>query len=71
SRWLTWLIGYPGKRTLMRGVGFLCKKPLKTTFAAHYLMDRSTQTSREAHLKAVARKMDAFIGPSKPKEVTA
>ena len=61
SRWLTFLVGAPGKKTLMRGVGFLCAKPLKTAFAAHYLMDSSTPESRKAHLDRVARKMDRFI----------
>lgn len=61
SRWLTFLVGAPGKKTLMRGVGFLCANPLKTAFAAHYLMDSSTPESRKAHLDRVARKMDRFI----------
>lgn len=62
SWWLTQLVGAPGKRTLMRGVGFLCKRPLKTAFAAHYLMDSSTPASRAKHLEHVGRKMDRFIG---------
>ncbi len=61
SWWLTQLVGAPGKRTLMRGVGLLCKRPLKTAFAAHYLMDSSTDASRKAHLDRVARKMDRFL----------
>ena len=61
SRWLTFLVGAPGKRTLLRGVGFLCHKPLKTVFAAHYLMDTSTQASRQSHLDRVGRKMDRLL----------
>ena len=61
SRWLTFIVGAPGKRTLFRGVGFLCAKPLKTAFAAHYLMDSSTPESRKAHLDRVAKTMDRFI----------
>lgn len=61
SWWLTQLVGAPGKRTLMRGVGFLCKRPLKTAFAAHYLMDSSTDASRRNHLEKVARKLDRFL----------
>lgn len=68
SWWLTTLVGAPGKRTLLRGVGFLCKKPLKTTFAAHYLMDSSTPESRAAHLEKVARKMTRFTGAARPQE---
>lgn len=58
---LTQLVGAPGKRTLMRGVGFLCAKRCRTSFAAHYLMDTSTAQSREKHLARVAAKMDRFI----------
>ncbi len=61
SRWLTFLVGAPGKKTLLRGVGFLCAKPLKTAFAAHYLMDSSTPESRKAHLDRVAKTMDRFV----------
>lgn len=56
SWWLTQIVGAPGKRTLMRGVGFLCAKPLRTAFAAHYLMDTSTPESRRKHLDRVRRK---------------
>lgn len=61
SRWLTWLVGAPGKKTLFRGVGLLCAKPLKKAFAAHYLMDSSTPQSRQAHLDRVDRTMDRFL----------
>lgn len=61
SRWLTFFVGAPGKRTLFRGVGLLCAKPLKTAFAAHYLMDSSTPFSRKAHLDRVAKTMDRFL----------
>jgi putative NADPH-quinone reductase len=62
SRWLTFLVGAPGKRTLLRGVRFICAKGCKTAFAAHYLMDSSTDESRAAHLAKVGREMDRFIG---------
>ena len=62
SRWLTWIIGAPGKRTMMRGVGFLCAPRKRSVFAAHFLMDSSTEDSRTAHLAVVARKMDRLIG---------
>lgn len=62
SWWLTQLVGAPGKKTILRGVGLLCAKPVKKTFAAHYLMDTSTATSRKKHLDRVARKMDRFVG---------
>lgn len=61
SWWLTQIIGAPGKRTLMRGVGFLCAKNRKTAFAAHYLMDSSTDASRRGHLDRVAKSMDRLL----------
>ncbi|MEM7718323.1 MAG: NAD(P)H-dependent oxidoreductase [Pseudomonadota bacterium] len=61
SRWLTLVVGAPGKRTLFRGVGFLCARPLKKAFAAHYLMDSSTPDSRKAHLDRVAKTMDRLL----------
>ncbi len=72
SWWLTTLVGAPGKRTLLRGIGFLCAKPLKTVFAAHYLMDSSTDSSRLAHLERVAKKLDRFLSIKQtPKKVAA
>ena len=55
---LTRFVGAPGRRTLMRGVGLLCARPLRTAFAAHYRMDSSTPGSRARHLARVARKVD-------------
>ena len=62
SRWLTLVVGAPGKRTLMRGVGFLCHPRRRTAFAAHYLMDSSTPESRARHLAVVAARMDRLTG---------
>lgn len=66
SRLLTFLIGAPGKRTLLRGVGLLCHPRKKTAFAMHYLMDSSTPESRARHLARVARKMDRLTGARAP-----
>ena len=62
SWWLTRIVGAPGKRTILRGLRFICAKRCKTTFAAHYLMDKSTPQSRARHLARVAQRMDGFIG---------
>jgi len=64
SMWLTRMVGAPGKRTLLRGVRLICSKGCRTIFAAHYLMDSSSQESRAKHLARVAAKMDRFIGKS-------
>lgn len=58
SRWLTWLVGAPGKRTLMRGVGLLCAPRCRKVFVAHYLMDSSTDASRARHLARVRAGVD-------------
>jgi putative NADPH-quinone reductase len=63
SRWLTALVGAPGRRTLIRGIGWLCHPRKRTVFAAHYLMDSSTPASRQRHLARVAARMDRLIGP--------
>ncbi|MGL6209835.1 MAG: NAD(P)H-dependent oxidoreductase [Paracoccaceae bacterium] len=62
SWWLTRIVGAPGRRTLVRGVGFLLKPRKKVAFAAHYLMDSSTPDSRERHLARVGAEMDRLIG---------
>jgi len=61
SRWLIFVIGAPGRRTLFRGLGLLCAKPLKKCFHAHYEMDSSSPASRAAHLDRVDQKMERFL----------
>lgn len=63
SRLLTFFVGAPGRRTLLRGLGLLCKPGRRTAFAMHYLMDSSTPKTRARHLQRVARQMDRLIGP--------
>lgn len=63
SWWLTRLIGAPGKRTLMRGVGLLLSPRVRKVFAAHYLMDSAKRPALERHLKRVGGAMDRLIGP--------
>lgn len=61
DRRLIWLVGNPGRRTLLRGIRMLCAPRCRTVFAAHYLMDSSTPESRARHLEAVARKTDRLM----------
>ncbi len=65
SRWLTAVVGAPGKRTILRGVGFLCAPHRRSAFAAHYKMDSSTPRSRKRHLKRVDRQMKRLLAPLK------
>ncbi|MHC0054605.1 NAD(P)H-dependent oxidoreductase [Actibacterium sp. D379-3] len=67
SRLLTWFVGAPGRRTLLRGVGLICAPRRRTAFAAHYLMDSSTPASRARHLSLVARRVDRLIAARPPK----
>lgn len=60
SRWLTAVMGAPGRRTLLRGVRSVRARRCRTAFAMHYGMDRSTDASRAAHLRLVARKVAAL-----------
>ena len=62
SRLVTFLMGAPGRRILMRGVRSLCAPRCRTAFAAHYRMDTSTAESRAAHLERVGRTMERLIG---------
>lgn len=61
SRWLTTMVGAPGRRTLTRGVRMICAKGCKVFYAAHYLMDSSTDTSRAAHLRKIDQQMDRLV----------
>lgn len=66
SRFLTFVVGAPGKRTLMRGLGFLLAPRARKAFGAHYLMDSSTDVSRKAHLARVAAKVDRLVARTPP-----
>jgi NAD(P)H dehydrogenase (quinone) len=67
SWWLTRLVGAPGRRTLMRGVGLLLHPKSRKVFAAHYLMDSSTPASRSKHLTRVAAQMDRLLRVKSPR----
>ena len=58
--WWSYMVGHPGKRTLMRGMRALFAKRCKTLFLAHYLMDVSSAESRVAFLSKVRAKVTAF-----------
>ncbi len=72
SWWLTRLVGAPGRRTILRGLRILCAPRCRTAFAAHYLMDSSTDASRAKHLARVSRKTGKLIGRGpRPEKVPA
>jgi len=60
SWWLSFLMGQPGRKTILRGIRALCARRCRTFYLAHYSMDMSTQESREAYLKKVAERLQRF-----------
>ncbi len=59
-RWYSFLIGQPGRKTLLRGVRALCAKSCRTVWLAHYKMDQSTPESRAAFMDKVDRRFSRF-----------
>lgn len=63
ASWLmSLMVGFAGRRQLMRGVGWLCPRFARKVFVAHYLMDTSTPASRARHMTRVAYAIDRLIG---------
>jgi putative NADPH-quinone reductase len=59
--WLwSWLIGQPGRKTILRGMRALCAPRSRSLYLAHYDMDRSTPASRAAYLAQVRAKLAKF-----------
>lgn len=58
--WVSKLMGEPGRKTIIRGIGALCEKPCNRFYMAHYKMDTSTGESRKAYLDKVRKRMLAF-----------
>jgi putative NADPH-quinone reductase len=59
-RWWSWIIGQPGRKTILHGIRALCAKRCRTLYLAHYLMDTSTAETRAAFLDEVRRKVGRF-----------
>jgi putative NADPH-quinone reductase len=60
NRFLSILMGQPGRKTILRGIRALCGLRARTMYLAHYDMDRSTPESRAAFLGRVKRKLTRF-----------
>jgi NAD(P)H dehydrogenase (quinone) len=58
--WWSFVIGQPGRKTVLRGIRANCGWRCKTMYLAHYLMDSSTPGTRAAFLKKVQRRVAAF-----------
>ncbi|WMS43298.1 NAD(P)H-dependent oxidoreductase [Acuticoccus sp. MNP-M23] len=56
ARWLqSKFIGEPGRRTILRGMRFICHPRCKTRYAAIYKIDTSTHEQRTAYAQHVER----------------
>ena len=62
SRFVNALEGEPGKSTIRRGLRVLCNVRCRTTWIAHYGLDRSEQRDRELFLAALQRRLRRVLG---------
>ena len=61
ATWLiSFLMGQPGRKTILRGMRALCAPTARTLYLAHYDMDRSTPASRATYLEKVRRRLGRF-----------
>jgi putative NADPH-quinone reductase len=58
--WWSFMVGQPGRKTILRGIRALCAPRCKSLYLAHYKMDASTNQSRESFLSEVGRKLSRF-----------
>jgi NAD(P)H dehydrogenase (quinone) len=59
--WFTKIyMGNPNRRVLVNGIQAVCRRRLKTSFLAHYSMDRSTAGSRARFLETVRNHFSKF-----------
>jgi putative NADPH-quinone reductase len=57
---ISWIMGQPGRRTLLRGFRSVCHPRCRTNFMALYKMDTVSAEARRDHLARVARKIGAI-----------
>jgi putative NADPH-quinone reductase len=57
---LDYVIGNPGKKTILRGIRALCHSSCKTLWVSHDLMDSSTPESRAKFLKRIEKRLKGF-----------
>jgi len=53
--WQSKIIGEPGRKTLLRGIRFICHPRCRTRYAALYRIDTSTHEQRTAYAERVRR----------------
>lgn len=57
---VSWVMGQPGRRTLLRGFRSICSPFCRTKYLALYRMDTVSDTKRRAHLERVRRAVAAI-----------
>lgn len=60
TRWVSFLIGQPGRKTILRGMRVLCAPICRTLYLAHYDMDRSTPETRSRYLAKVRSRLSRW-----------
>lgn len=61
SRWILALSGQPGRRQVMRGIGWLCARFARRLWSALYRIDAIPPQDRARHLERVARQVDRLM----------
>ena len=64
TRSASWLMGSPGRRTLLRGFRSNCHPAARTLYAAIYKIDTAPAADRTRYLQSVERKVARLLGPS-------
>ncbi|HWJ76188.1 MAG TPA: NAD(P)H-dependent oxidoreductase [Kaistia sp.] len=54
---VSWLMGQPGRRTLLRGFRSVCHVRCRTGFMALYKMDSASEEARRRHLMRIREKL--------------
>jgi NAD(P)H dehydrogenase (quinone) len=54
---LSWIMGQPGRRTLLRGFRSICSTFCRTSYLALYRMDSASASERASHLLRVRRRV--------------
>lgn len=58
---ISWIMGQPGRRTLLRGFRSLCSTFCRTSYLAIYKMDSTSERQRTSHLARVRRTVSSIF----------
>lgn len=58
---ISWIMGQPGRRTLLRGFRSICGTFCRTSYLALYRMDTVSESRRLSHLKRVKRRIAGLL----------